>query len=173
MKAAHLIIASGIVCSIVSSQVQAKDTGKVVFIGSYAKVESSAGGHCHGYGVDLWKRNDQLFGLLHYATGLCGDPPCGVLKEVSYDAKTGGFKFSVATAIASFKFTGRLTQELLSGSLQRQHPGPASLENDNIVLPRERTPLEDEYHNRIHSLAEWHEQYDSIGRCLGVSGYLK
>ena len=172
MITAFLIIALSIVYGPFASLALAKDASPIVFIGSYEKVESSTGEHCDGYSVDIWKHNSQLFGLFHYHTGLCGDPPCGVVEVISYDANKDNLKFNVATRLSKFKFSGTLTPEVLTGSLQESHGGKAPWTKDIITLPRKGAQRE-EFHEKTRSLSEWHTRYDSYGRCLGVSEYMR
>jgi hypothetical protein len=162
-----------VACIVFASLAVAKDAGTVVFVGSYEKVESSIGEHCYGYSVDIWKYNNQPFGLFHYHSGLCGDPPCGVLEAVRYDAKNGNLRFNVETRISKFQFSGALTRGALSGSLQESLAGQTSWTVHTVALPRQGTPADDEFHEMIRSLSEWHARYDSYGRCMGVAGYMK
>lgn len=170
-RIASLVLFLSIPCVSLASLL-AKDTGYVVFIGSYEKVESSTGEHCYGYSVDIWKHERQLFGLFHYHTGLCGDPPCGVLEDVSYDAKNGNLKFNVATRLSKFQFLGTLTHGLLSGSLQESPAEKTSWTTDRVVLLRKGTYQDDEFYEMTRSLSEWHARYDAYGRCMGVVDYM-
>ena len=72
-------------------------TRRVVYVGTYEKVESIDGHHCSGYSIDLWKHNNVLFGLLHHHRGLCGDPPCGVLTDIQHSSKSGSIRFKAET----------------------------------------------------------------------------
>ncbi len=173
MRIASLIITFCVACGLFSSLALAENAGSVVFIGRYEKVESSTGEHCYGYGVDIWKHNNQLFGLFHYHTGLCGDPPCGVLEAVSYDVKNGNLEFRVATRLSNFKFLGILTRDSLSGSLQESPSGHTSWTTDSVALPRKGTQRDDEFYEMTRSLPEWHARYDSYGRCMGITEYMK
>jgi hypothetical protein len=129
-------------------------------------VESSTGEHCYGFSVDIWKQNNQPFGLFHYHTGLCGDPSCGVLQAVSYDAKSGDLSFSVETRVSKFQFSGKVTRELLSGSLQESLVGQTSWTKDTVELPRDQELATEEFYGKTHSLSEWHARYGSNERCV-------
>ncbi len=172
MRIASLIITMCVACGSLAS-LAAEDTGTVVFIGSYEKVESSTGEHCYGYSVDIWKHNNQLFGLFHYHTGLCGDPPCGVLDVARYDVRSGKLKFNVATRLSNFQFLGTLTRDSLSGSLQESPSGQTLWTNESVVLPRKGTQQDDKFYEMTRSVSEWHARYDSYGRCMGVTAYMK
>ena len=68
--------------------VQAADK-PMEFVGEFSHIVSTAGGHCRGYSVMLWKHQDSLVGLLDHLRGLCGDPPMGILVVNYYSASTG------------------------------------------------------------------------------------
>ncbi|MHB9100628.1 MAG: hypothetical protein ACYC2E_03830 [Sulfuricella sp.] len=173
MRMTSLIMTLSVAGGFFASLALAKDTDSVVFIGSYEKVESSTGEHCYGYSIDIWKQNGQPFGLLHYHTGLCGDPPCGVLEAVNYDAKNGKLSFNVETRLSKFRFSGKLTRDSLTGSLQESPTGQISWTKGKVDLPRKRDSTTEEFYGEPRSLAEWHARYDSYGRCLGITGYMK
>jgi len=173
MNTTFLIVTLSIVSGPFASLAYAKDAEPVVFVGSYEKVESSTGEHCYGYSVDIWKHDNQLFGLFHYHTGLCGDPPCGVVEVIRYDANKNNLKFNVTTRLSKFKFSGTLTREVLTGSLQESLGGNASWKTDIVKLPRKGTRRDDEFYEMTRSLSQWHERYDSYGRCMGVREYMK
>jgi hypothetical protein len=162
-----------VACGIVPSPAPANDTPTVVFVGSYEKVASSTGEHCSGYTVDIWKEGNKPFGLFHYHAGLCGDPPCGVLDAVRYDTGTGKLDFRVETGLSKFRFSGKLTPQSLSGSLQESPTGHTSWTDETVDLPRKGTPRDDEFHEQLRTLPEWHARYDSYARCVGVTGYMK
>ena len=163
-----LILACGIVLTLASA-----NGADIEFLGSYEKVESSTGEHCYGYTVDIWKQNSNPFGLFHYHNGLCGDPPCGVLDAVSYDAQKGDFHFVVKTRLSTFQFSGKLTPQSLSGSLQESPVRQESRAKETIELPRKGTRRDDEFYEQIRSLPEWHARFDSYTRCIGVIDYMK
>lgn len=66
----------------------------IIMLGMYSHVESGDGGeHCNGYGVELWNHNGLLIGMIDHHRGLCGDPPVGLLDDMSYDRESGSLSF--------------------------------------------------------------------------------
>ena len=104
----------------------------VKFFGDYSHVESSTGEHCDGYSVTLWKHKDSLIGFIDHHRGLCGDPPTGILEEVSYTASTGSLSFTAKLSDGCIfiqksrqcvptkdivKFKGTLQRQVLEGMI--------------------------------------------------------
>ena len=144
-------------------------TRRVVYVGTYEKVESINGEHCSGYSIDLWKHNDVLFGLLHHHRGLCGDPPCGVLTDIQHSSKSGSIRFKAETLEAKFDFSGSLKDDLLKGTLTKRWSGTDIDSKETVRLPKHRQAY---LANRFDSLEKWHEFYDPIQRCRGVTTYM-
>lgn len=82
------------VISLCSVNVQASDE-HVQFLGNYSHITSATGEHCDGYDVSLWKYKGSLIGFLNHHRGLCGDPPMGLLQDVTYSAPSGLLSFKV------------------------------------------------------------------------------
>lgn len=125
-------------------------------LGSFANVRSNdKGKHCSGYSIGLWRNRGRVIGLFNVHEGLCGDPPCGVIEDVSLNSKTGRLLFA-ATVRRRWTFDGTLTRDGLTGTLNGQH----------VHLTRERT------RSRVasdRSLAGWCEFWSAIPRCRGVT----
>ena len=144
-------------------------TRRVVYVGTYEKVESIDGHHCSGYSIDLWKHNGVLFGLLHHHRGLCGDPPCGVLTDIQHSSESGGIRFKAETRESKFDFSGSLKDDLLAGTLTKRWSGTDIDSKETVRLPKHRQAY---LTNRFDSLEKWHEFYDPIARCRGVTTYM-
>ena len=144
-------------------------TRRVVYVGTYEKVESIDGHHCSGYSIDLWKHNDVLFGLLHHHRGLCGDPPCGVLTNIRNNTETGDFRFKADTLEAKFYFSGSLKHDLLTGTITKRWSGTDIDSKETVRLPKQRDIY---WADKFDSLEKWHEFYDPIARCHGVKTYM-
>jgi hypothetical protein len=76
-------------------------------------VRSSTGEHCYGYSLRLWRHNGRILGLFNHHEGFCGDPPCEVLQDVSYDGRTGHLSF----AALNEKFIGTLRRDDVVGTI--------------------------------------------------------
>ena len=109
---------------------------RILYVGTYEKVESATGEHCSGYSIDLWKQNNLLFGLLHQHRGLCGDPPCGVLKDLEHSPETGVIRFTAETHENVFLFAGSLENDLLAGTLTKRPRGTDIDLKETVRLPR-------------------------------------
>ena len=146
-----------------------RSISRIVYLGTYEQVESATGEHCSGYSIDLWKRNNVLFGLLHHHRGLCGDPPCGVLTDIRHNSETGVIRFKASTLEEDFHFSGSLQNNLLTGTLTKHFPGTDIDSNETVRLPKHRKRyLADE----LNSLEKWHNLYDPVARCQGVKEYM-
>lgn len=149
----HAII-GGLTClvtvfSILSASAVAQEFGA---IGSFHNVRSSAGEepHCYGWSLELWKDGDRLVGLLDQHGGLCGDPPCQTLSDVSYDAKTGRLSFSAFDR----RFTGTLKRNEVTGTLGEER----------VRLKRDKDyPISGD-----NTLAAWCTFWRTVPRCKGV-----
>ena len=142
---------------------------RIVYVGTYEKVESATGEHCSGYSIDLWKQNKLLFGLLHQHRGLCGDPPCGVLKDLEHSPETGVIRFKAETLEDEFHFSGSLDKNLLTGIFTKRSRGTDIYLKETVRLPRHR---DEHLSGELNSLEKWHNVYDSISRCRGVRHYM-
>lgn len=126
-------------------------------VGSYANVRTSnATGepHCYGYSIELWTLDGgPSIGLLDRHDGLCGDPPCEVLTDVSLDRKSGVFVF----AAFGVRFVGRLTSKTVEGTFG----------NERLRLQRERDYLTNSPRDR--SVDAWCAFWRTVPRCTGVA----
>ena len=78
------------------------------------RVSSATGEpHCYGYSLELWRHRGTIIGLLDRHSGLCGDPPCEALANVSHDPGSGRLDFSAL----SVTFVGTLRRDEVVGTL--------------------------------------------------------
>ena len=126
-------------------------------LGSYGDVSSKDDGqHCSGYSVALWRHGDRVLGLLDVHAGLCGDPPCTVIEDVSLDAKTGRLRFRSSTN-GQLAFVGTVTRDAIIGTLGEER----------IRLARHDDRWAADFKpNR--SLAGWCDFWSGVPRCRGV-----
>jgi len=121
-------------------------------IGSFGNVSSSTGEHCSGYSLELWRHNGRIIGLLDRHSGLCGDPPCEALRDVSYDSRRGRLSF---TALDE-KFTGTLRRDDVVGTI-----GAA-----RVRLMRNRDfPMDGKWDKNF---TDWCGFWRGVHRCRGV-----
>ncbi len=121
-------------------------------IGSFDNVRQSTGeeSHCYGYSLELWRHNRSIVGLLDRHEGLCGDPPCEALRDVTHDPGTGRLTFSALDQ----KFTGTLRRDDVVGTLN----------SARVRLARDRNfPLDSD-----QGFSEWCEFWRGVRRCRGV-----
>ena len=122
-------------------------------VGSFGNVRQGQDGeHCYGYSLELWRHNGKLIGLLDHHQGLCGDPPCEALRNVSYDARSGRLSFSALDV----NFTGTLRRDDVAGTIGR----------DRLRLSRHRDHPIDAKSDE--SFAAWCTFWSSVSRCKGV-----
>jgi hypothetical protein len=123
-------------------------------IGSFANVRASRSEdpHCYGYSLELWRHDGQIVGLLDHHNGLCGDPPCEALRDVTHDRRTGRLTFSALDQ----KFVGTLRRDDVVGTLN----------GDRVRLARDRDwPMDGK---ADESFANWCEFWRGVRRCRGV-----
>ena len=125
-------------------------------VGFFDNVRESRGEepHCYGYSLELWRYKGQILGLLDRHNGLCGDPPCEALANVSHDPGTGRISFS-ALGIA---FVGTLRRDDVIGTI----------DGKRVRLKRDRQDLLDS--TRDNSLDAWCRFWRGVPRCSGVDG---
>jgi hypothetical protein len=123
-------------------------------LGSFDNVRVTKSGHCYGYSLELWQHGKQIMGLLDAHEGLCGDPPCGVLREVTFDRGTGRLHFR-STAGSEYHFEGLLRRDDVFGRLNDQR----------VRLGRNRN-WKDMASDR--GLTDWCKFWTSVTRCGGV-----
>ena len=120
-------------------------------VGSFGNVYSSTGEHCSGYSLELWRHNGRIIGLFDRHEGLCGDPPCEALRDVSYDRGTGRLSF---TALDE-KFTGTLRRDDVVGTIG----------TSRVRLVRTDFPMDGKADKNF---ADWCEFWRGVHRCRGV-----
>lgn len=122
-------------------------------VGWFGNVRSDDGGeHCDGYSIGLWRHNGELIGLFNRHQGLCGDPPCEALRDVSYNSRTGRLTFSALDE----KFAGMLRRDDVIGTIgnRRVRLSPSA------DVPTDGTA--------DMSFAEWCAFWRGVHRCKGV-----
>ena len=121
-------------------------------VGSFRNVRASSSEdpHCYGWSLELWRYNGKLLGLLDRHYGLCGDPPCEVVSEVSHDPKTGRLSFS---AFGS-RFVGTLKRNEVAGKLG----------DESLRLKRSRDDA-----SWLKTLDAWCRFWSGVPRCKGVA----
>ncbi len=121
-------------------------------IGSFGNVYSSTGEHCSGYSLELWRHNGRIVGLFDRHEGLCGDPPCEALHDVSYDRGSGRLSFTALDV----KFTGTLRRDDVVGTIGATR----------VRLMRNRDdPMDGKWDKNF---TDWCEFWRGVHRCRGV-----
>jgi hypothetical protein len=123
-------------------------------IGSFDNVQQSTSEEPHWYGwsLELWRYKDRVLGLLDHHEGLCGDPPCRALTDVSHDSKSGRLTFSAF----EIRFMGTLTRNEVVGTL--------GTERLHLKRNNDRTDARSD-----RRLDEWCEFWRGVPRCKGVA----
>src|SRR3954469_22041431 len=120
-------------------------------VGSFHNVRSSTGEHCYGYSLELWRHNGRLIGLFDHHAGLCGDPPCEALQDISYDPQSGRLSFSALNE----RFSGMLRRDDVVGTIGTSRGRVA----DSDV------PMDGK---QDKSFADWCAFWRTVHRCKGV-----
>jgi hypothetical protein len=132
-------------------------------VGDFHNVSSKDGGeHCAGYSLGLWKYGDQLLGLLDVHQGLCGDPPCGVIRDVKLDSRTGRLEFWSSINDQKIQFEGTMTAGTIDGAFNGERAG-LGLDRDRMISGLEPN----------HSIVAWCKFWGSVPRCSGVQEMCK
>lgn len=133
------------------SPAQASDD-QVEFLGDYINVKSATGEHCEGYNVIIWKYKGSLIGFLNHHRGLCGDPPMGIMDQISYSMQTGSLSFKVklsdgcSTSTENkciptrdrIEFKGSFRDETLEGLITWYRDGESeSTGKENVILRKD------------------------------------
>lgn len=128
------------------------------YMGDFHNVSSRDGGeHCAGYSLGLWKHQERVLGLLHLHAGLCGDPPCAVIRDTRLDSRTGRLEFWSSILGQKIRFEGTVTPEAIDGVFNGQRA--------RLTRDPDRTSLNFEP-NR--SISAWCTFWISVPRCSGV-----
>lgn len=126
-------------------------------VAGFSSVVSRDGGeHCHGYSVSLWRSPRGMFGLLEEQAGLCGDPPCGVIRNVRLEAESGALEFRADLRGQPIRFKGTMTGRSLKGTLGSEPVSLARVSDKDVAGPVYK------------SLRQWCEVWQTIPRCGGV-----
>lgn len=128
------------------------------YLGSFHNVSSKDGGeHCAGYSLALWKYHERILGLLDVHEGLCGDPPCGVIRDVRLDSGTGHLGFWSLINGQKFDFQGTLTRGAVDGAFN----------GERARLAQDRDRMTSSFGPDRNVLA-WCKFWSSVPRCGGV-----
>ena len=137
-----------------SNIVRAEEVFK--YLGTYDNVKSTDTGHCYGTSVSIWELNDKkVIGLLNVDLGLCGDPPCSILKG-AIDNNKISFKTSVPIYNELYSFNGDITTSNLSGSLN----------GSNAILKASSFKL-----RTTKNITKWCVRWSKVSRCGGVKDF--
>lgn len=165
-----IIFAIILACSIPA---HASDS-RVQYLGTYINVRSNTGEHCEGYDVMLWKHKGSLIGLLNHHRGLCGDPPIGIIEDISYSAQSGSlsFKVKLSDGLVSkgdkwvpskdlVEFKGTLLENSLNGAVTwfrdgSKEPGDAEI----VWLKKEVEHYTERYNHETYD--DWMEYWGPI-----------
>ncbi len=127
------------------------------FLGTYDNVSSSASGHCYGTSVSLWQiNNSEIIGMLDVHAGLCGDPPCSLLKG-NINNNIVSVKTTAPVYNKHYLFTGYIINSQLTGMLNKSK---TTLQKNSFNL---------QYKN----VAAWCAAWSKVLRCKGVKAYCK
>ena len=128
-------------------------------LGSFDNVRTTESGHCYGYSLELWQHGKKIMGLMNVHDGLCGDPPCGILQEVTFDRGTGRLHFRSAAGL-EYRFDGVLRRDDVFGRLNGRRV--------RLGRDRNRTEIASD-----RSLTDWCEFWVPVARCGGVREFCK
>lgn len=142
---------------------------RVQYLGNYINVQSATGEHCEGYSVRLWRHKGSIIGFLNHHRGLCGDPPIGIMEDISYSAESGDLAFKVKLSDSLtlkadkwvpsrdlVEFEGSLKGDILQGALTWYRDGGQKPYTEDVVLPKKDEGSWAEYHAKHYS----YETYD-------------
>lgn len=136
-------------------------------VGAFSNMRFTAE-HQYGMEIHLWKDDNGLVGLVFYSAGhLMGDPPTGLMENITYDSTTGSISFTAKLTTGQhlcavhkntlsrdvLGFQGRISASSVSGVLKRSdalHPETLPIE-ENVILK----PLQAADQLRYRSRADW------------------
>lgn len=151
----HRYILAVLVGILWSGSVQAEMLSRA---GSFDNVTSRDGGeHCSGYSITLWTHKKAIFGLFDVHSGLCGDPPCVLIRDVKHSSDSGRFSFSAHLQGTRYDFEGFLLSDTLRGTLN----------GEALRLPRRDSMTA----RQDISIEEWCGAWRSVTRCSGVKEF--
>jgi hypothetical protein len=141
---------------LLSQPIYPKGHKTFIKVGGFSDVASGdEGEHCNGTSISLWKTNDSdLVGLINIHSGLCGDPPCSIVKG---KYKNNRFEFQATDSIWGefYSFEGLIKRGHLQGKLN----------SDSISLKKEKEEYVDDWEK---DMASWCKFWSKVGRCQGV-----
>lgn len=80
--------------------------------------------HAYGYAVQLWRADDEMFGVFLASTGLAGDPPTGRIEDLQLDPATRTLHFYARLPIHGILvFDGTLTDGVITGEVLQVKSG--------------------------------------------------
>ena len=133
--------------------------------------------HQYGYGLQVFKQGENLFGLFRFADGhLAGDVPIGILEEVKLDAATGAFSFSSKMSLGMisasehsrdlFMFSGKMQPTQVEGTVERRNAAGrgSSLGSRRLVL---RPAPPEETRANPTSCADWIKLWEPVFEAWG------
>lgn len=177
MRSILLAVAAILACVPVQASQATSDSLKV--IGEFSNLRYTEE-HAYGYSVQLWKKGDQLLGLLLVAEGSAEDIPIGLLDAVGFQASTGrlSFQAKLTTGVVLlaggrqepsrdlFEFSGTLHGDTLSGEMKRMdmlHPGVKPL-SKRLLL---RNTSGEMMTRLATTYADWKRSTDQLLRLRG------
>jgi hypothetical protein len=147
-KIVHVMIAAGLA---MWASPQSDKAAPVTVVGHFDATVSD-GEHRSGYALSLWRAGDAIVGFLIVPRGLAGDPPTGLLENVTlgsngelfFTAKVpGGWITSEIPAVDDYEFNGVLEPDMVKGTLQFVTSLPnAGASEQRITLRRSRDMTE-------------------------------
>jgi len=148
-------------CCLIAVSAQASDA--IAPYGEYASVNASDTGHCYGWSLSLWKKDNTLFGFLEEHAGLCGDPNGSTIKVEKYDPKSGVLEFSLnnKSALSQNRFVGTISKSVVKGKI-----GP-----NEVEMPMESNPSSLSLADWDTSMVAWCNFWGSLGRIKGTEKY--
>ena len=163
MRSICLSVARMLVAGALAALTVAVRADPIQWAGGYESVVTRDGGeHCHGYSIALWRHRGGLFGLLDVHGGLCGDPPCGVIRDVRHDTTSGALEFQATVGEQRLRFRGSMSRKALVGRLGA----------DRINLAH--TPTNNSAHlSQDRTLDGWCQFWQTVPRCSGVREFCK
>lgn len=151
------VVASGVIgFLLVVGFAAAPEAQELQKLGQFNHVTATPSGHCSGESLDLWLLRGRALGLLHIHEGLCGDPPCSVIEDVSYTRGAGALSFSTTVHGAAYRFDGLVRRDDVIGQLNGRR----------VRLERER---DDAAVDSDRTIEGWCGFWTRIKRCGGVT----
>lgn len=131
----------------------------------YFDATVSDGEHRTGYALRLWRSGGTVVGFFMVPQGPGGDPPTGLLENVSLGAKgefsftakvPGGWKTPESRIIEEYQFNGMLERDTVKGTIQRR-PGRANEVPSPERVTFKRSSEMSEIMTNYPTLSAWQE----------------